>query len=247
MRKLLCLLITIIMAFAAVTAFADSGLRSAELVGKWYAVFELDESVIDLKSNGFLTISTGDIQERGSWYLQGKILHIKLEKKKEQIYTYTGADGYFMDLDTGVILTRNSCSSFVIPEGIQATELSQFNGDWYMTKAIMLDTVLTPEAYVSTMKMMGVDLFKNSSDIVISINNGVVKLFYGLEAQQCNLVNGRLVYTYEYTEEEMEDDDVIADEDYVREPINDYIYLTADNTLVYESEGMVMLLEQKLE
>ena len=98
MRKLLCLLITIIMAFAAVTASADSGLRSAELVGKWYAVFELDESEIDLKSNGFLTISTGDVQERGSWYLQGKILHIKLEKKKEQIYTYTGADGYFMDL-----------------------------------------------------------------------------------------------------------------------------------------------------
>ena len=42
MRKLLCLLITIIMAFAAVTASADSGLRSAELVGKWYAVFELE-------------------------------------------------------------------------------------------------------------------------------------------------------------------------------------------------------------
>lgn len=242
MRKLLCLLITIIMAFAAVTVYADSGLKAREQEGIWYCTFDSEnESVIDLKSTGFLTCTTGETVERGTWYLAGNCLHIKLERKNDILFTYSGMDGYFFDMDNGYIISRESANAMTAPKALEVGDISAFDGDWHLIKVKMLNTAFSAEGYIAMMKMFGISQFKSPDDFMISIKHGAVKLFFSKEAKMCEKKDGVLLYEYDMTEA-YEDYEDLQD---ARETGYNRLYLSEDGILVYDCDGMLMFYERR--
>lgn len=239
MKRLIAILMACILLFSAASALADYAVNTAALSGYWYGTFTNKETVIELKTNSFLDFTTGDQVIKGSWFIEGSDLHIRLEGQDEMVFEYTGETGYFVEKTTGVILSRNSVSSLDIPEILNVTDIYKFNGKWVPHTIYIYGSVMSAEGYLAVMNTVGNYSYKEKTDLMMTINNGRVKIFKKGKAKTCELSDGHLVYEY--------DPEPIYDENgkKIGEDVPTIkIYMTADHTLVYRNEDSLILFEE---
>ena len=242
MKKIATLFLVLLLLVNVGLCYADntSVISAASVVGFWYGnLFEENgTAIIELKPDG--TVSNNqDSKIEGAWKVNGRQLNIKIGEGEELVFIFNDKNGNFTSEDNKYVLNRNSMSKYAVPEEKKIEDISQFDGSWILYATSDFGNVMSADELIAIMNMSSPWLYTNNTDLIITIENGNVTMFKDGKTQKCELVDNRLIYVDEIvTDNNDSDGNVLGTDTFVS---NDSIYLTVQDTLIYEAENGILL------